>query len=100
MKRLHLRYELVPQYGRGVAIERGPKALLSISVVSWRSPLCLSVQRGFSVASQLRASRMMGSTVEVGRVKIVFAGNTDQGEERVASGIGQGCSHPLRRRRI
>ena len=38
--------------------------------------------------------------LEIGRIEIIFAGNPDQGEQGIASGIGQRRSHSMRRRRL
>jgi hypothetical protein len=34
------------------------------------------------------------------RIEVVFAGNSNEGEQRIAPGIGKGGSHPLRRCRF
>ena len=43
-------------------------------------------------------SEAVGGYREIGRIEIIFAGNADQREQRIAPGIGQGRPHPARGR--
>ncbi len=38
--------------------------------------------------------------MEIGCIEVVFAGDADQREQRVAASIGQGCAHAMRARHL
>ncbi len=42
----------------------------------------------------------MGWTDQIRRIEIVLTGNADQGEQRIAAGIGKGRTHAMRGRGV
>ena len=52
----------------------------------------------WSALACVRGNRRRRLREQVGRIEIVLAGNADQGKQRIAPGIGQRRSHPVRGR--
>ena len=58
--------------------------------------------RGFEIA-QFRDQSLgvgVGACAKIRSVEIVLSGDADQGEQRIASRVGERRSHPARRRRL
>src|SRR5258708_3283275 len=44
----------------------------------------------------VRAGRGVHSAIKIRRIEVIFAGNAHQREQRIAPGVGEGGSHPMR----
>ena len=83
-------------------LERGARAGLGIFGLRLAADLLRAVPatllRGGTWRRSGTRSSLWARCWQVRRIKIIFPGNTHQGEQRVAARIGQRCAHPLRRR--
>ena len=57
----------------------------------WRGPR-RGTRAGMLASVEINSER---SSIEIRGIEVIFARNPDQGEERLAAGIGEGGSHPV-----
>ena len=80
----------IPQRGGGFSRQDGPSLPWFVDRLVRQFPVALTVT---CVDRRIHFGR--GINQKVRGIKIVLSGNPDQGEQRIAPGVGQGRAHPV-----